>query len=60
MATNITKYRIFKDAETGRIMSIQPFVSDWLPRFIPIDADNTEYQSYLEWAKTNTAEEVSS
>tara|TARA_R100000231_G_C5315071_1_gene161689 strand:+ start:1130 stop:1312 length:183 start_codon:yes stop_codon:yes gene_type:complete len=58
MATNITKYRVLKLAETGRIMSIQPFVSDWLPRYIPIDADNTDYQAYLEWAKTNTAEEV--
>ena len=23
---------------------------------IPIDPDNTDYQEYLEWAKTNTAE----
>tara|TARA_R100000329_G_scaffold14729_1_gene15158 strand:- start:680 stop:862 length:183 start_codon:yes stop_codon:yes gene_type:complete len=58
MATNITKYRVLKLSETGRIMSIQPFASSWLPRFIPIDADNTDYQAYLEWAKTNTAEEV--
>jgi len=25
-------------------------------RFIPIDTENTDYQKYLEWAKTNTAE----
>ena len=24
--------------------------------FIPFDPDNTNYQEYLEWAKTNTAE----
>ena len=24
---------------------------------IPLDQDNTDYQEYLEWAKTNTAEE---
>ena len=27
-------------------------------RFIPIDEANTDYQEYLEWAKTNTAEEA--
>ena len=25
---------------------------------IPSDPDNTDYQIYLEWAKTNTAEEA--
>ena len=25
---------------------------------IPIDPNNTDYQDYLEWAKTNTAEEI--
>ena len=24
--------------------------------FIPFDEDNTDYQEYLEWAKTNTPE----
>ena len=24
--------------------------------FIPLDNDNRDYQQYLEWAKTNTAE----
>ena len=26
--------------------------------FIPFDSDNTDYQQYLEWAKTNTTEEA--
>ena len=26
------------------------------PIFIPFDESNTDYQEYLEWAKTNTAE----
>ena len=26
--------------------------------FIPFDSDNTDYQEYLEWAKTNTTEEA--
>ena len=25
---------------------------------IPLDEANTDYQEYLEWAKTNTAEEA--
>ena len=28
------------------------------PIFIPFDEANTEYQEYLEWAKTNTPEEA--
>ena len=26
--------------------------------FIPMSEDNTDYQEYLEWAKTNTIEEA--
>jgi len=26
--------------------------------YIPFDEANTDYQKYLEWAKTNTAEEA--
>ena len=26
--------------------------------YIPLDEANTDYQEYLEWAKTNTAEEA--
>ena len=33
-----------KDNGNGRMLSI------------PIDEENTDYQEYLEWAKTNTAE----
>lgn len=25
-------------------------------KYIPLDPDNTDYQEYLEWAKTNTTE----
>ena len=32
-------------------------IEDGLPTWsIPIDEENTDYQEYLEWAKTNTAE----
>ena len=29
---------------------------DGIQTFIPFDPANTDYQVYLEWAKTNTAE----
>ncbi len=35
---------VMKDNGNGRLLSI------------PIDEANTDYQEYLEWAKTNTAE----
>ena len=28
------------------------------PQYIPFDEGNTDYQEYLEWAKTNTPEEA--
>ena len=28
------------------------------PQYIPFDEANTDYQEYLEWAKTNTAEDA--
>lgn len=28
------------------------------PTFIPMSPDNAQYQEYLEWAKTNTADPV--
>ena len=60
MSTKITKYRTYKDSKTGTVVSVQPYLGDWLPRIIPVASDNEDYQEYLLWAKTNTAEEVSS
>ena len=37
---------------TGELVNIK--TAD--DRFIPIDEDNIDYQEYLEWTKTNTAE----
>ena len=39
---------------SGTLNSIRTATDD----FIPIDEANTDYQEYLEWAKTNTAEEA--
>ena len=60
MSTKITKYRTYKDTETGTIVSVQPFLGDWLPRIIPAASDNEDHQEYLAWvAEGNTPEEAS-
>jgi hypothetical protein len=45
-------YKLVKNPRTGELCNIRS--EDDL--FIPFDPDNTDYQAYLEWAKTNTAE----
>ena len=47
-------YKLVNDPISGELLNIR--TAD--DRFIPIDEDNTDYQEYLEWAKTNTAEEA--
>jgi len=59
MSTKITKYRAYKDSETGNVHSVQPFLGDWLPKSIPAALDNEEYREYLAWvAEGNTPEEA--
>ena len=45
-------YKLVNDPISGELLNIR--TAD--DRFIPIAEDNTDYQEYLEWAKTNTAE----
>ena len=45
-------YKLVNNPISGNLMNIR--TAD--DRFIPIDEDNKDYQEYLEWAKTNTAE----
>ena len=45
-------YELVNDPISGGLLNIR--TAD--DRFIPIAEDNTDYQIYLEWAKTNTAE----
>ena len=60
MSTKITKYRTYKDTETGTVVSVQPYLGDWWPRIIPVASDNEDYQEYLAWvAEGNTPEEAS-
>ena len=44
------------DAKTGAKSTIILRKEDNF--YIPMSQDNTDYQEYLEWAKTNTAEEA--
>ena len=47
-------YKLVNHPITGELVNIRTATDD----FIPIDEANTDYQKYLEWAKTNTAEEA--
>ena len=46
-------YKLMKTPDGDQILAVYR-LSDGAA--IPFDPDNTDYQEYLEWAKTNTAE----
>tara|TARA_Y100001937_G_scaffold52798_1_gene72955 strand:+ start:1313 stop:1468 length:156 start_codon:yes stop_codon:yes gene_type:complete len=48
-------YKLLKDFDGNTINVIRRTSDNAL---IPFDEANTDYQEYLEWAKTNTAEEA--
>ena len=48
-------YKLLKDLK-GNANNVIKRKSD--NAHIPMDEANTDYQEYLEWAKTNTAEEA--
>lgn len=54
-------YKLSKDLE-GNVTVVNKAVDlkdgGYMKISIPFDEDNTDYQEYLEWAKTNTAEEA--
>ena len=45
-------YKLVNHPMTAQLVNIKTADN----RFIPIDEDNMDYQEYIEWAKTNTAE----
>ena len=54
-------YKFLKDPLTNEVVTILKQIGDSEPFIIlniPLNEANTDYQEYLEWAKTNTAEEA--
>ena len=51
-------YKLTKDPITGNASPTVRKTEDGKESFIPFDEANTDYQEFLEWAKTNTAEEA--
>jgi len=49
-------YKLISPVVTGDPITSVMRLSD--EASIPFDEGNTDYQEYLEWAKTNTAEEA--
>lgn len=54
-------YKLIKNPIENTISCVKKRTGDSEPyqvTIIPFIDDNTDYQEYLEWAKTNTAEEA--
>jgi len=52
----MTTYKLVKNPISGEIKSVLKDLNTKNTLSIPFDEANTDYQEYLEWAKTNTAE----
>ncbi len=48
-------YKFVKSPYTGENVGVKKQTGNLISQ-IPFDESNTDYQEYLEWAKTNTAE----
>ena len=48
-------YKLGKNPLTGVVDQVAK-ESNGIKHIIPFNDDNTDYQEYLEWAKTNTAD----
>lgn len=54
-------YSKINETLNGKVVTLAILYVDTVTKTrksIPLDEDNTDYQQYLEWAKTNTAEEA--
>ena len=54
--TQTKLYKLCNSPFTGQLCSVMKNNGNGRFLSIPIDEENTDYQEYLEWAKTNTAE----
>ena len=50
-------YKLIKEPISNQITGVFKYRGTMLLS-IPFDEQNTDYQEYLKWAKTNTAEEA--
>ena len=55
--TTYKKYKL-KDGTVNENAILVPATSEHPVIYIPKDETNSDYQDYLEWAKTNTIEEA--
>ena len=49
-------YKLYNSHVTGKLCSVMKDNGNGRFLSIPISEDNTDYQEYLEWVKTNTTE----
>ena len=52
--TQTKLYKLCNSPFTGQLCSVMKDNGNGRLLSIPIDEENTDYQEYLEWAKTNT------
>ena len=50
-------YKLIKSSLDNKEIAVEKFEST-TKMCVPFDEANSDYQEYLEWAKTNTAEEA--
>ena len=55
--TTYKKYKL-KDGTVNENAILVPATSEHPVIYIPTDEENSDYQEYLKWAKTNTIEEA--
>ena len=51
-----TRYKLIADSPLGKVQAISRILDDGTISCIPEDSRNTDYQEYLEWAKSNSIE----
>lgn len=51
-------YKLVKDIISNKTNTVLKTDDNGIKSYIPFDETNNDYQEYLEWAKTNTAEEA--
>lgn len=56
--TKLYKFKKNIDGDVNQVIKKETVNSVTIKSCIPLNPENTDYQEYLEWAKTNTAEEA--